>query len=181
MCINCESMKFALEKSIEILGQTANTLASMLEGLSSDWTASTGDTSNWSPYDVVGHLIHCEEYDWIPRAEMIMVHGESRAFEPFNRLAQFEVSRQKSLSDLLSEFCKIRTVNLEKLARWRLTPTQLARTGIHPEFGKVTLAQLIATWTVHDLGHIRQVATHMARRYEEEVGPWKQYLSVLKD
>ena len=173
-------LTFNVAKSVEILQQTPYSLSRMLEGLSSDWTASTGDTENWSPYDVIGHLIHCEETDWIPRAEIILAQGEDRKFVPFDRFAQFEKSREKTLDDLLTEFAHVRNANIEKLLRWQLTPDQLALKGIHPEFGEVTLTQLISTWVVHDLTHIRQIVTYLASKYSENVGPWKAYTSILK-
>lgn len=173
-------MKFDVEKAAEILRQTPYTLQRMLDGLSPEWTASKGDESNWAPYDVIGHLIHGEETDWIPRAEIILAQGEDRTFEPYDRLAQFERSIGKSLTDLLTEFAYLRSANIEKLIRWELTGEQLALRGTHPQLGEVTLSQLLATWVVHDLTHIRQIANYMARLYEYEVGPWKAYLSILQ-
>lgn len=172
-------MKFELEKATEILRQTPYTLSRMLPGLSPEWTESTGDRGNWSPYDVIGHLIHCEETDWMPRAEIILAQ-DGGEFEPFDRLAQFEKPKEKSLGNLLTEFADLRNAGLEKLGRWQLTPDQLALRGVHPEFGEVTLEQLLATWVVHDLGHIRQIVGYMANKYSHAVGPWKQYLSILK-
>lgn len=172
-------MKFDLDEAIEILRQTPYALARMLDGLSPGWTESTGNRECWAPYDVVGHLIFGEETDWIPRAEIILAQGVDRTFVPFDRLAQFERSRGKTLGDLLTEFAYARSANIEKLIRWQLTPEQLALKGMHPELGEVTLQQLLATWVVHDLNHIRQVVTYMARRYADEVGPWKAYLSIL--
>lgn len=151
-------MKFEVEKAVEVLRQTPYSLARMLEGLSDDWTASSGDPENWGPYDIIGHLIHGEETDWIPRAEIILAQGDNRTFVPFDRLAQFERSKGKSLDDLLTEFAYLRNVNLETLIRWQLTPEQLALKGIHPELGEVTLEQLLAAWVVHDLNHIEQAA-----------------------
>ena len=133
-----------------------------------------------APYDVIGHLLHCEETDWIPRAEIILAQGEDRKFVPFDRFAQFEKSRGKTLDDLLTEFAHVRNANIEKLLRWQLTPDQLALQGIHPEFGEVTLTQLISTWVVHDLTHIRQIVTYLATKYSENVGPWKASTSILK-
>ena len=150
-------MKFDLNRATEILLQTPYTLARMLEDLSPEWTESKGDAENWSPYDVIGHLIHGEETDWIPRAEIILAHGENKTFERYDRLAQFERSKGRSLADLLTEFAHARNMNIEKLGRWQLTPEQLALKGIHPELGEVTLEQLLATWVVHDLNHIRQI------------------------
>lgn len=172
-------MEFRLDRAAEVLSQTPHTLARMLGELSPEWTASSGDRDNWAPYDVIGHLIHGEVTDWIPRAEIILAHGENRTFVPFDRFAQFERSKGKSLDDLLTEFAHLRNANVEKLIRWQLTPEQLALTGVHPEFGEVTLSELLATWVVHDLNHIRQIVTFMANRYGENVGVWRAYLSIL--
>jgi hypothetical protein len=174
-----DAMKFDVNKTAEILRQTPYTLARMLEDLSPEWTETKGDRENWSPYDVIGHLIHGEETDWIPRAEIIL-GKEDRPFEKYDRLAQFEKSKGRPLGDLLTEFAHLRSVNLEKLVSWQLTEEQLALTGTHPALGEVTLRQLLATWSVHDLNHIRQIVTYMSRLYEQEVGPWKQYLLILQ-
>lgn len=173
-------MKFELAKAAEILKQTPFTLQQMLEGLSDDWTVSSGDRKSWGVYDVIGHLIHGEETDWIPRAEIILKQGENRTFESFDRVAQFDGSNNKSLNDLITEFSHLRNTNLETLARWELTPEQFELKGMHPELGEVNLGQLIATWVVHDLNHILQVSKILAKKYDAEVGPWKEYLSILK-
>ena len=172
-------MMFQVEKAVEVLRQTPYTTRRMLESLSDDWTASSGDPEDWGPYDIVGHLIHGEETDWIPRAEIILAQGENRTFVPFDRVAQFVRSKGKSLDDLLTEFAYLRNVNLETLVRWQLTPDQLALRGMHPELGEVTLEQLLATWVVHDLNHIEQIARRLAVKYADNVGPWKAYLSIL--
>ena len=132
------------------------------------------------PFDIVGHLIHGEETDWIPRARIILEHGDKQTFVPFDRFAQFENSKGKSLTQLLDEFAKLRAENLDTLRSWSLTDAQLDLEGMHPELGRVTLRQLLATWVVHDLNHVRQIVTAMAKRYEGEVGVWKEYLSILK-
>ena len=173
-------LPFSVVRSVEILKQTPGTLIHMLAGLSPYWTASVGNTENWSPFDVLGHLIHGDETDWIPRAEIILAQGESTTFEPFDRVAQFERSRGKTLGDLLTEFAHIRNTNIESMLRWQLTPEQIALEGFHPELGKVTLAQLIATWVIHDLDHIRQIANYLAAKYTDNVGPWRAYLSILR-
>ena len=172
-------MNFQVQQAVEVLRQTPYTLARMLGSLSDEWTASGCDPEDWGPYDIVGHLIHGEETDWIPRAEIILAQSENRTFVPFDRVAQFERSKGKSLDDLLTEFAYLRNVNLETLVRWQLTPEQLALRGIHPELGEVTLEQLLATWVVHDLNHISQIARKMAMKYADEVGPWTPYLSIL--
>ncbi len=172
-------MKFEIEKSIEILSNTPQIVKSMLENLSDEWTVSEDNKEDWSPFDVVGHYIYCEETDWIPRAEIILRQGENRAFEPFDRFAQFEISKNKTLTELLETFTEVRKKNLETLKSWNLTEAQLKLTGVHPELGEVNLEQLISTWVVHDLTHIRQIATNLAKKYAENVGAWKEYLSIL--
>ena len=172
-------MKFELEKGIGVLRQTPDTLMRLLEGLSPEWTASRGDMENWSPYDVIGHLNHGEETDWILRAEIILTQGVDRPFDKYDRLAQFEKSKGKTLADLLQEFAHLRSHSLEKLVNFQLTSTHLARTGMHPALGVVTLEQLLAAWVVHDLNHIRQIVKYMASQYTDEVGPWREYLSIL--
>ncbi len=173
-------MKFDLKHAAEILSQTPFTLRRMLTDLSPDWTETSGDRGSWGVYDIVGHLIFGEETDWIPRAEIILAQGQNRTFVPFDRLVQFERSHGKSLDDLLTEFTHLRNTNLEMLARWELSDDQLQLKGIHPELGEVTLEQLLATWVVHDLNHISQIARVMAKKYESNVGVWKEYLSILK-
>ena len=173
-------MEFELEKATEVLGRTPAVVRSMVSGLSDDWTARSERQDEWGVFDVVGHLIHADETDWIPRAEVILAQGEDRDFPPFDRFGQFEKSRGKTLGELLGEFDSIRNECLATVRGWNLTDEQLALRGVHPEFGEVTLGQLLATWVVHDLTHIRQIATIMAKKYEDAVGPWKAYLSILK-
>ena len=173
-------MKFDLERSIEVLSATPATVRALLESLSDDWTASRGDRESWEPYDIVGHYIHPEETDWIQRAKVILAQADGRTLPTFDRYGQFVRADGKPLSELLDEFDQIRAKNIETLRSWELVEEELDLKGVHPEFGEVTLRQLIATWVVHDLTHIRQIATVMARRYKEAVGPWKEYLSILK-
>jgi hypothetical protein len=171
---------FRIDLAMEILKQTPATIEAMLAGLSDEWTAGGVDEASWAPFDVVGHLIHGEETDWMPRAEIILARGENRTFVPFDRLAQFENSKGKTLGQLLGIFKKLRDANLEKLASWDLTEGQLELKGMHPELGEVTLRQLLATWAVHDLNHVKQISEGLANKYAAEVGPWKAYLSILK-
>lgn len=173
-------MKFQIEQAVEILSQTPETVKSLLGNLSDEWTKSGENSENWSPFDVVGHLIHGEETDWIPRAEIILAQGENLTFEPFDRFAQFEKSKGKTLSELLETFAVLRGRSLEILRRMNITPEKLQLKGTHPELGEVNLEQLLATWVVHDLTHIRQIVTVMAQKYSENVGVWKEYLSILK-
>lgn len=172
-------MHFDLAAGLAILERTPGTLGAMLAGLSPDWTAATVGTESWSPYDIVGHLIHGERTDWIPRARVILAQGENRRFAPFDRFAHFEASRGESLEQLLAEFARLREESLANIAAWRLSDGQLNLEGEHPAFGTVTLRQLLSSWVTHDLGHVAQVARVMARQYREAVGPWRAYLPVL--
>lgn len=172
-------MKFDLGKTKEILRQTPYTLTNLLENLSTDWTMSNEGGESWSPFDVVGHLIHGDRTDWIQRIRIILEYGESKPFEPFNRFAQFKDSEGKSLPDLLGTFTALREANLKVLDELNITEEQLSLRGIHPELGGVTLSQLLSAWTVHDLNHIGQIVRVISKQYQNEVGPWKAYLTVL--
>jgi len=172
-------MEFDLEQGIAILERTPRVLRATLSGLPSAWTDATEGPETWSPYVIVGHLIHGERADWIPRAELILAQGANRRFTPYDRFAQFRESEGKALAELLEEFARLREDNVATLAGWRLTDAQLALEGEHPVFGAVTLRQLLATWVAHDLGHVAQAARVMAKQYREAVGPWRAYLPVL--
>lgn len=165
----------------EILARTPRVLDGWLRGLPDGWTRRNEGPGTWSPFDIVGHLVHGDRTDWIPRARHILQHGASRPFEPFDRFAQFEESCGKSFEDLLDEFAERRAESLAALDGMRLTAADMAREGRHPDFGPVTLGQLLATWVVHDLGHIAQIARVMAKREGSGVGPWRAYLPVLGD
>lgn len=173
-------MNFQFDKALEVLASTPAVLRDMLEHKSSEWVCSSYGPETFSPYDVVGHLIHGEKTDWIPRVRMILEHGESRPFEPFDRYAMFEESQGKSIGDLLDEFEELRTQNIGILMSMNLKSEQLSLRGMHPALGRVSLGQLLATWVVHDLNHIAQVAKAMAFQYGSEVGPWREYLSILR-
>ena len=173
-------MEFNLAHTINLLNRTPKVLRALLEGLPSEWINSNEGEETWSPYDVMGHLIHGERTDWIPRAKIIMEEGESRAFESFDRFAQFEESAGKSVEELLKVFATLRHKNIEQLLAMNITPSDLNRRGQHPALGVVTLGQLLATWVTHDHSHIVQIARTMARQYQDAVGPWQEYLSVLK-
>ena len=172
-------MEFKLEEGMQILRQTPSTIDALLRSLSSRWTERNEGPNTWSPFDVVGHLIHGEETDWIPRARIILNEGQSRAFEPFDRVAMFEKSKGKSLAELLDVFSGLRGSNIEELEQMNISRAMLERRGTHPELGTVTLGQLLSAWVVHDLGHIAQIVRVMARQYREAVGPWSAYLSIL--
>ena len=171
--------EFDVSRAIEVLSATPSTLRSLLGNLSDEWTRASSPEA-WQPFDVVGHLIHGEQTDWIPRARIILDQGENRTFVPFDRFAQFEKSKGKTPTELLDEFERLRWDNIDELHSWELTDEQLDLEGVHPELGRVTLRQLLATWVVHDLNHLRQIVTAIAMRYDGEVGAWKEYLSILK-
>lgn len=173
-------MKFEIEQAVELLERTPLVLKSLLENLSADWTQSDNNSEDWKPFDIIGHYIHAEETDWIPRAEIILKQEAGATFEPFDRFAQFEKSTGKTLEELLATFAERRRASLATLKSWNLSRAQLDLKGAHPELGEVTLEQLLATWVVHDLTHIRQIATALAKRYGANVGAWKEYLSILK-
>jgi uncharacterized damage-inducible protein DinB len=175
-----EETTFDLHTGMEILRRTPGAVRAWLAGLPEDWVRKNEGPETWSPFDVVGHLAHGERTDWIPRAEQILAGEGGKPFPPFDRFAQLEESVGKSLGDLLDEFEALRAENLEKLEGFQLTEEDLGRTGTHPEFGTVTLRQLLATWVTHDLTHMAQIARVMASQHREEVGPWKAYLSVLQ-
>jgi hypothetical protein len=173
-------MNFQLDQAVEILSQTPATVKSLLGNLSNDWVKSEADVENWSPFDIVGHLIHADETDWIPRAEIILAQGENPTFEPFDRYAMFEKSKGKTLNELLETFVERRAESLAKLRAMDLNEDKLKLKAQHPELGEVTLEQLLSTWAVHDLTHIRQLVTVLANKYAENVGFWREYLSILQ-
>lgn len=170
---------FALEEAIGILTRTPLTLDALLRRLPDPWIVANEGGQTWSPFDVVGHLIHGEETDWIPRAKIILEHGTARAFDKFDRLAQFGASAGRTLESLLDEFATLRRRNIDELQALRLTPADLDRQGLHPELGPVTLRQLLATWTAHDLDHVMQISRVLGRQYSDEVGPWRAYLRII--
>ena len=173
-------MNFDIKKAIEILEQTPHTLDSFLGNLSQDWINNNEGRETWSPFDVIGHLIHGEKTDWIDRLNKTL-SANDKHFVPFDRFAQFEDSKGKTLHELLAEFKQLRKRNLNYLRSLNLPESDLAQKGIHPEFGEVTAKQLLATWVTHDLGHIAQIARVLAKQYTEEVGPWTAYISILNN
>ena len=173
-------MNFSIEKSLDILERTPKVLNALLQGISDDWTTNNEGPETWSAYDVVGHLIHGEITDWIPRANIILSKNPDKKFTPFNRFAQFDEREGKSLQQLLEEFKILRERNIEHLRSKKITSSDLEKKGIHPAFGEVTLAQLLSTWVVHDLNHLAQVSRVMAKYYLKDVGPWTAYLKILQ-
>jgi len=172
-------MTFDLNKSISILENTPMVLKSLLSGLSEDWTHVNEGPETWSPFDVVGHLVHGEKTDWIPRIQIILQQEGIKEFESFDRFAQYEESKGKRFDELLEEFEQLRAKNLRALREFELKSDDYELQGKHPELGIVNLRQLITTWAVHDLDHLSQIAEEMAKRYKKEVGPWQEYLGVL--
>jgi hypothetical protein len=172
-------MDYQHEQAVGILRRTPAILTTLLRGLPEVWTASTEGPGTWSAYDIVGHLLHGEEADWIERSRIILEHGEQRPFDSFDRTVMFEKYRGASLEHLLAAFEQARAKNLATLSEWHITSEQLTRKGTHPELGTVTLSQLLATWVVHDLNHIGQIVEVMSRQYADAVGPWRAYLAIL--
>jgi uncharacterized damage-inducible protein DinB len=168
-----------LHDAVPVLRRTPEILRVWLSDLPDSWTMTNEGPDTWSPFDIVGHLIHGERTDWMDRVELILAHGDRRPFVPFDRFAQLTASRGKSLGQLLDTFAELRTSNLIRLQSLRLTPEDFDRPGRHPELGSVNLGQLLATWVAHDLNHLGQIARVMGRQYTDAVGPWLEYLPLL--
>ena len=168
-----------LGEAIGLLARTPATLDAMLRGLPDAWIVAHEGGETWSAFDVVGHLIHGEQTDWMPRARIILEHGDARPFDRFDRLAQFKASAPRTLDSLLDEFAALRHRSLDELCALGLTSADLDRPGRHPELGPVTLGQLLATWTAHDLDHVMQISRVLARRSSDQVGPWRAYLRII--
>jgi len=172
-------VEFQFDDALPVLRRTPAVLRALLVELPGPWIDATEGPGTWSPFDVVGHLIHGERTDWVPRVEHILLHGDAVPFPVFDREAMFAASKGLSLAELLDTFGRLRAESLERLAALGLRDADLARRGRHPEFGVVTLGQHLATWVAHDLSHISQVVRVMARQYSTAVGPWRAYLSIL--
>jgi hypothetical protein len=173
-------MAFKLQKTLCLLERTPLILDNLLRDLPNDLILANEGADTWNALDIVGHLIHGEKTDWIPRMEKILSDQEDKSFEPFDRFAQFEASKGKRLEELLDEFSVLRKHNLEIVRTKNITQNDFAKTGIHPVFGTVTLSQLLSTWVVHDLNHLSQISRVMAKHYKYEVGPWIEFLGILK-
>lgn len=172
-------MELQLTRALEVLERTPATFRALLGGLPEAWTAPNEGPDTFSAFDNLGHLVHGERTDWIPRVRVILAQGTNRRFEPFDRFAHYRESEGKTMAELLDEFARLRAESLTTLRGWRLTERELALEGEHPELGPVTLRQLLATWVAHDLGHVAQTARVLAKQYREAVGPWRAYLPVL--
>ncbi|HNS11335.1 MAG TPA: DinB family protein [Bacteroidia bacterium] len=173
-------MEFSLSKSLEILQRTPVVLSALLENLSEEWAMNNEGPETWSAFDVIGHLVHGEQTDWIERTEIILSDDPDKRFKPFDRFAQYEDSKGKTLNQLLTEFSSLRKKNIDIILSKNLRESDFDKKGVHPKFGEVTLGQLLATWAVHDLNHLAQISRVMANQYEAEVGPWKEYLRILQ-
>ena len=173
-------MEQNLEQTLSLLSHTPAVLGALLRHLPETWTYRNEGGDSWTAFDVVGHLIHGERTDWIPRVKRILEFGEAKAFDPFDRLAQQRESRGKTLLELLDEFARIRAENLLELQTMNLTQTDFEKRGRHPALGVVTLSELLATWAVHDLTHLHQLSRIMAYQYRDAVGPWSKFLGVLQ-
>jgi len=170
---------FSVELGLEVLERTPAVLRALLQGLSPDWTNANEGPDTWSPYDVVGHLIHGERADWMTRVNIILQPGGG-TFHTFDRFAQFRESQGKSLSQLLDEFAAARRDSLAALRALALTDTDLDKTGTHPKFGAVTLRQLLSTWVAHDMDHLMQISRVLGKQLKDDVGPWTEYLRVVR-
>lgn len=173
-------MEHNLDQTISLLTRTPAALNALLRDLPDSWTLRSEGENTWSAFEIVGHLIHGERTDWMPRAKMILQFGEAKPFEPFDRWGQARESQGKSLGQLLDEFARLRSENLGELRALNLRREDLARFGLHPALGRVTLSELLATWAAHDLTHLHQISRVMAHQYREAVGPWSRYLGVLQ-
>lgn len=174
-------MDYRVSDATAMLSRTPGTLRALLEGLPDAWLRASEGEGTWSPFEVAGHLVVAEEKLWIPRARSILDRGEDAVFEPFDRDAHLERFRGAGLGEVLDRFQARRGESLDALTNMQLTEESLARRGRHPDFGEVTLAQLLATWVAHDLAHLRQIARTMAKQYREAVGPWARYLPVVNE
>lgn len=173
-------MDFSISRALEILNATPEVLEKQLGGLNTEWLKSNEGEGTWNPSEIICHLIHCEEDDWVTRMKLILSETDDRSFKPFERNKGFDKSKTKTISELLDEFRVLREKNISYLVSLNLTETELGKKGIHPVFGEVTLKQLLAAWTIHDLSHIAQISRVLAYQFAEEAGPWTEYLPFLK-
>lgn len=172
-------MKYKINDAVAILSRSPAILRTMLSGLDDHWIKSNYGKDTFSPFDVLGHLVHGEKEDWLRRTKIILEHGESRSFDNFDRYAMYEDSKDKTINDLLDAFESLRKTNLSELEGLNISEDQLSLKGSHPQLGAVKLSQLLATWVTHDLHHIAQICKSMAYQYKNEVGPWIEYLGII--
>lgn len=172
-------MKFDLARSLEILERTPRVLRALLEDLSGAWTTPNEGPDTFSAFDNVAHLVHTERTNWVQRGRIILEHGSAVTLPPLDRFAHYEESEGRSMTEVLDEFAELRSGNLSTLRSWDLSEEQLDLEGEHPDLGRVSLGQLLATWTTHDLSHLAQITRVVAKQYREAVGPWRAYLPIL--
>jgi hypothetical protein len=172
-------MQLQMDQALEVLAQTPAVMSALLKGKSAVWLNARKMPGSFSPLDVLGHLMHGEMTDWIPRARIILEHQDREVFEPFDRFGFQPLISNKTVDQLLDEFAELRRQSLQTLHEFGVEEEQLDLPGKHPELGRVTMRNLLATWVLHDLGHMTQVAKTMANEYRDEVGPWRAYLTIL--
>ena len=173
-------MNFDLKKSTELLERSPETYETLFCNLNSDWNKINEGQNTWSAYNIIGHLIHGEKTDWIPRAEIIL-NKDDKNFEPYDRFAQEKLYSTQTFEELIDEFKRLRISNVSKLKSWNLTEADLNKKGIHPDLGIVTLKELISTWTIHDMIHLNQISRVIVKHYGEDIGPWKKYVRLLNE
>ena len=174
-------MPFDLNKSLNILSRTPEILTALLKDLPEDWTSANEGGESWSPFTIVGHLLHGEKTDWLARTKIILSDAADKTFEPFDRLAQLKDNQGRKLNDLLEEFSRRRKANLEEVKKLNITEEMLHKTGVHPVFGEVSLGNLLTTWMTHDLNHLYQITRVLAKQFKKESGPWVEFQRILKD
>ncbi|MEO6488720.1 MAG: DinB family protein [Ferruginibacter sp.] len=173
-------MRYNITEAIEVLERTPAVLHALLNDLNDAWLLPNEGPDTFSPYDVVGHLIHGEKADWTERIKKIVDHGNTQPFEIFDRFAMYEASIGKSIRQLLNEFKTLREANIKWFKTLHLTEADLERKGLHPMLGEVTLRNLLSTWVIHDLTHIGQISRVMAKQYKEEMGPWIEFFRIME-
>ncbi len=173
-------MAFDLNKSLDMLSRTPDVLTALLKDLPEDWTSANEGGKSWSPFIIVGHLLHGEKTDWLTRTRIILSDAEDKTFEPFDRFAQIKDNEGRKLNDLLEEFGQRRRANLEEIKKLNITEDMLDKTGVHPAFGEVSLGNLLTTWMTHDLNHLYQITRVLAKQFKEESGPWVEFLRILR-
>lgn len=167
-----------LPEATAVLARTPDVLDALLAGVPAAWVHRDDGPGTWSAYDIAGHLVEGDAANWLPRIRSILSHGTERTFTPFDRLAMLGREREP-VTDLLARFRAGRQRCLAELSTLDISGTDLERRGRHPEFGEVTLAQVVAAWVAHDLTHTAQAAEVLARRYRADVGPYRAYLPAL--
>jgi len=172
-------MQYDIAKSLEILERTPSVLTSLLSGIDDEWIMNNEGPDTFSPYDVIGHLVYGEKTDWPVRVKIILDHGTSKSFDPFERFAMYEESKGKTIQQLLYEFEEIRKHNIIWVRSLDLQEPDYDKKGMHPKLGEVTLRNLLAAWVVHDLTHIAQITRVMAKQYKMEIGPWVEFFRIL--